>query len=119
MAIKDQRGKLELSRVKSANERNHCATSGRPQIFPPNANLNTNLCFPVKSFDWKVESWSQGVEIGMLVVLIFATVPAGNHFTPRRVATVGLLLGAKFTRGIPGNHSDWHQIRVDTKNTRG
>ena len=65
----------------------------------------------------------------MLVVLIFATgpavtvvlttVPAVNHFTPRRVATVGLLLGAKFTRGIPGNHSDWHQIRVDTKNTSG
>ena len=74
----------------------------------------------------------KGFEIGMLVVLIFATVPAVtvvlttvpavNHFTPRRVATVatvGLLLGAKFTRGIPGNHSDWHQIRVDTKNTRG
>ena len=47
-------------------------------------------------------------------ILIFATVSPLNHFAPPRVGLL-LLQGAKFTRGIPTDHSDSRSDKVRHK----
>ena len=47
-------------------------------------------------------------------ILIFATVSPLDHFAPPRVGLL-LLQGAKFTRGIPTDHSDSRSDKVRHK----